>query len=69
MWIFKATSIYQPLPKSIQDLKNNIKRENTNRNSCKKFSNRCSFIHSAEDDHIEGKKLYTLETKRHGDLS
>jgi hypothetical protein len=61
LWGYLKERAYKPLPNTIHDLKENIKREIKNidekiLHSCfKNVSNRCSLILSAEGVHIEDK--------------
>ena len=61
LWGYLKERAYKPLPNTIHDLKENIKREIKNidekiLHSCfKNVSNRCSLILSAEGGHIEDK--------------
>ena len=66
LWGYLKGRVYNPLPKTLNDLKVNIKREikNINGQMLKKvfvnFEKRCKLIISAEGGHIEEKLKYKL---------
>ena len=57
LWGHLKSMVYNPLPKTLDDLKANVEREIKNilELTFLNFKNRCELIISAEDGHIEMK--------------
>lgn len=61
LWGFLKNKVYNPLPKTLDDLKSNIEREikNISKNILEKvfenFEGRCKLVIIAEGGHIETK--------------